>query len=75
MCVSHAPVAQLDRVSGYEPEGRGFESLPAYQKYRGNFCYFGIFIYWVVGIRTREGFCVKKAARWAVNKYTLFNAI
>ena len=28
----YAPVAQLDRVSGYEPEGRGFESLPAYHK-------------------------------------------
>ena len=26
-----APVAQLDRVSGYEPEGQGFESLPARQ--------------------------------------------
>ena len=26
-----APVAQLDRVFGYEPKGRGFESLPAYQ--------------------------------------------
>ena len=25
----YAPVAQLDRVSGYEPEGQGFESLPA----------------------------------------------
>ena len=24
-----APVAQLDRASGFEPEGRGFESLPA----------------------------------------------
>ena len=24
-----APVAQLDRASGYEPEGRGFESLRA----------------------------------------------
>ena len=24
-----APVAQLDRVSGYEPEGRAFESLRA----------------------------------------------
>lgn len=23
----NAPVAQLDRVSGYEPEGRAFESL------------------------------------------------
>ena len=27
-----APVAQLDRVSDYESEGRGFESLPAHQK-------------------------------------------
>ena len=26
----NALVAQLDRVSGYEPEGRGFESLPAH---------------------------------------------
>ena len=28
----YAPVAQLDRVSDYESEGRGFESLPAHQK-------------------------------------------
>ena len=27
-----APVAQLDRVSGYEPEGRAFESLRVRQK-------------------------------------------
>ena len=27
--VSYAPVAQPDRVTGYEPVGRGFESLPA----------------------------------------------
>ena len=26
-----APVAQLDRVRGYEPRDRGFESLQAYQ--------------------------------------------
>lgn len=25
--ISHASVAQLDRVSGFEPGGRGFESL------------------------------------------------
>ncbi len=30
-----APVAQLDRVSGYEPEGRRFESFRA----RHFFCY------------------------------------
>ena len=29
--LQNAPVAQLDRVFGYEPKGRGFESLPAYQ--------------------------------------------
>ena len=28
----HAPLAQLDRASGYGPEGRGFESLTACQK-------------------------------------------
>ena len=27
-----APLAQLDRASGYGPEGRGFESLRAYQQ-------------------------------------------
>ena len=33
-CV-HAPLAQLDRVFGYEPKGRGFESLTACQKNTG----------------------------------------
>ena len=31
----YAPVAQLDRVSGYEPEGRGFESLLAHHTAAG----------------------------------------
>ena len=31
-----APVAQLDRVPGYEPGGRGFESYPAHQKFIKN---------------------------------------
>ncbi len=30
----YALIAQLDRVFGYEPKGRGFESLWAYQKKR-----------------------------------------
>ena len=30
--LKNAPLAQLDRVSGYGPEGRGFESLKACQK-------------------------------------------
>ena len=29
--VRYAPVAQLDRVTGYEPVGQGFESLTARQ--------------------------------------------
>ena len=29
---TQAPLAQLDRVFGYEPKGRGFESLTACQK-------------------------------------------
>ena len=32
-----APVAQLDRVSGFEPEGREFESSRAHQKKRALF--------------------------------------
>ena len=31
---AYALVAQPDRVFGYEPKGRGFESLPARQKKR-----------------------------------------
>ena len=34
MSAVYAPIAQLDRVTGYEPVGRGFESLLAYQKIR-----------------------------------------
>src|ERR1700733_8464081 len=30
-----APVAQLDRASGYEPEGRVFESLRAHHRING----------------------------------------
>ena len=30
--VANAPLAQLDRVTGYEPVGQGFESLTACQK-------------------------------------------
>ena len=36
----YAPVAQLDRVTGYEPVGRGFESLPAYHKKRAERLFF-----------------------------------
>ena len=36
ICALHAPVAQLDRVLGYEPRGRGFESCRAHQFYQAN---------------------------------------
>ena len=44
LSVRYAPLAQLDRASGYGPEGRGFESLTAYQKLlkskiSGAFCF------------------------------------
>ena len=32
--VEYAPLAQLDRVTGYEPVGQGFESLAACQEKR-----------------------------------------
>ena len=34
---TNAALAQLDRVFGYEPKGRGFESLRARQKGNNNF--------------------------------------
>ena len=37
LLLRYAAVAQLDRVFGYEPKGRGFESLRARQKGNNNF--------------------------------------
>src|ERR1700733_1891746 len=34
---THARVAQLDRASGYEPEGREFESLRAHHSFPAQF--------------------------------------
>ena len=42
---SNAPLAQLDRVFGYEPKGRGFESLTACQKSKQLFCVAYFFSY------------------------------
>ena len=47
----HAPLAQLDRASGYGPEGRGFESLTAYQKSSKSsdfedFCFSYVLVLW-----------------------------
>ena len=50
--IRDAPVAQLDRVSDYESEGREFESLPARQKNPvtqvAGFFVPGIYIYRVI---------------------------
>ena len=41
MLIQYAPVAQLDRVTGYEPVGQGFESLLAHhQKQARCACFF-----------------------------------
>ena len=56
----YAPVAQLDRVTGYEPVGQGFESLPAYQKSRYPF---GCLLFCI----PREGLEQSKARlRWSL---------
>jgi C_GCAxxG_C_C family probable redox protein len=49
---SYAPVAQLDRASGFEPEGRGFESLRAYQSALSNLSY-NYFIVVIIGQETK----------------------
>jgi hypothetical protein len=40
-----ARVAQLDRVSGYEPEGREFESLRAHHFFFFSLSFFSIFFF------------------------------
>ena len=44
LSLRHAPLAQLDRASGYGPEGRGFESLTAYHREPIDFNGFAVFI-------------------------------
>ncbi len=51
-----APVAQLDRVTGFEPVGRGFESLRARHLMKNPTLRVGFFIKLaVLGIRTPRG--------------------
>ena len=49
--IQNAPVAQLDRVSASEAEGRGFESRRAHQFKKNPRK--GIFFYWGAGARIR----------------------
>ena len=58
----YAPVAQLDRVTDYESVGRGFESLPAYQK---RVIPNGITLFWYTGKMGLENF--NSTAQWAVD--------
>ncbi len=46
--MQNAPIAQLDRVFGYEPKGRGFESLSAYQK---TYCLGNTFSFFVLNLQ------------------------
>ena len=48
---SHAPVAQLDRVPGYEPGGRAFESLRARHTNRKGLPFFGRPFLFVLTVR------------------------
>ena len=52
----YAPLAQLDRASGYGPEGRGFESLTAYQAAANDFVRGGLFVFNSVGLATSDIF-------------------
>ena len=52
---AHAALAQLDRVFGYEPKGRGFESLtPCHKKTDSNSCLFFYASAFKQGIRSSE---------------------
>ena len=43
--MNYAPVAQLDRVGGFEPLGREFESLRVRQTKRINSCFTRVFCF------------------------------
>ena len=62
MALSRAPLAQLDRVSGYGPEGRGFESLKACQMQRSPTARWGTFAFGIL-IKGFEGERCQKTCR------------
>jgi hypothetical protein len=41
-----AAVAQLDRVLGYEPRGRGFDSCQPHQTYKGSIARWALLSFW-----------------------------
>ena len=51
----NAVLAQLDRVTGYEPVGQGFESLAACQIKTTPFCEWFLFLYRLMQIKGFEG--------------------
>ena len=65
--VWYAPVAQLDRVTGYEPVGRGFESLPAYQEKNRHPC--GVCSFFLIlskeSVRQKKPGSATGGAEWA----------
>ena len=61
LAVKNARLAQLDRASGYGPEGQGFESLIACQrkpldlkKSGGFWCFYGNLVFREIGIIQQE---------------------
>ena len=46
--LKNAPIAQLDRASGYGPEGREFESSSARQKEKSHIVWLFLFVFFSV---------------------------
>ena len=69
---ANAPVAQLDRVFGYEPKGRGFESLLAYQQHEHILFRFGSIVFVFLYFPRRSTRPKPRLARTAVWLQRLF---
>ena len=60
------PVAQLDRVFGYEPKGQGFESLQARQRKASKLLKFRGFCYADAGKAPRKSATLHQAFSWHI---------
>ena len=56
----YVPLAQLDRVFGYEPKGRGFESLKARQTKEGYPSGYPSFVFHTFITQNPANFCEQK---------------
>ena len=65
--ITHAFLAQLDRVTGYEPVGRGFESLRTRQKEWLNHMVYRLFLFCCYFRELCFGvYCIKKGGKPAL---------